>query len=119
MDIGPRFSKMLSVKRRARSKNDYQTGTGDDYTVVLDSWRFGKKSEIKFNIENCDDETTITVALCAIPYFQKRKNPNPMCELHLTIHPTKKGSMQSGIPEEENHIPTYTTTFEPQPLMMN
>ena len=43
-------------------------------------------------------------ALCAIPYFEKRKNPNPVCELHLTIHPTKKGSMQSGIPEEEKII---------------
>jgi len=90
--------KLLSV---ATSKDTYSTGTGDDYTVVLDSWRFGKKSEIKFNIENCDDETTITVALCAIPYFQKGKNPNPMCELHLAIHPTKKGSMQPGIPTEE------------------
>ena len=90
--------KLLSV---ATSKDTYATGTGDDYTVVLDSWRFGKKSEIKFNIESCDDESTITVALCAIPYFQKSKNPNPTCELHLAIHPTKKGSMQSGIPAEE------------------
>mgnify|MGYP001201925312 CR=1 FL=1 len=101
------------------SKNDYQTGTGDDYTVVLDSWRFGRRSEIKFNIKNCDDDTTITLALCAIPYFEKSKNPNPMCELHLTIHPTKIGSMQPGIPTEEkitfqlhNNIRTSTIDDE-------
>ena len=33
--------------------------------------------------------------------FSKSGNPNPICELHLAIHPTKKGSMQSGIPTEE------------------
>ena len=37
--------KMLSL---ATSKDNYATGTGDDYTAVLDSWRYGKKSEIKF-----------------------------------------------------------------------
>lgn len=90
--------KVLSL---ATSKDNYATGTGDDYTVVLDSWRYGKKSEIKFNIDNCDDETSINLALCAIPYFQKDKEKNPICELHLSLHPTKKGSMQSGIPIEE------------------
>lgn len=93
--------KILSL---ATSKDNYATGTGDDYTVVLDSWRFGKKSEIKFNIDNCDGETSINLALCAIPYFQKSKEKNPICELHLSLHPTKKGSMQSGIPTEEKII---------------
>ena len=93
--------KMLSL---ATSKDNYATGTGDDYTVVLDSWRYGKKSEIKFNIDNCDGGTSINLALCAIPYFQKSKEKNPICELHLSLHPTKKGSMQSGIPIEEKII---------------
>ena len=88
------------VINQASSSYSYPHGSSDKVQVNLKEWRFGKKSEICFEINDGRESDVIQLAMCAIPYFQVEGAEFPITELKIKLE---------GIPNTAAHYEEIET----------
>lgn len=95
------------ITRASQSSDTYLHGEQESFSLELDKWKFGQKSQIMFNVTDASYTSSIELAFCAVPFFHARDKGNAKCELNLVLHGCEKSSLYEKQIDEYQSITFY------------
>ena len=79
-----------SILHKSSQSDSYAHGDNEQVILELDKWKFGKCSQIMFDVSQAEQDSTIQLVFGAMPFFHARDGNNAECELKISLFVTEK-----------------------------